>query len=605
MLARRRGPGRDGGPHAESALHFYPDADVICDVGGQDIKLIVLQERPGQGLQAQHAVLGRQRLLPAVARPRRFGFTVEELRRHRLQRRVDAELRLRLRRVHAVGHRRLPAPGLDSPRRSWPAWPPCCRRTSGSTSPRSRTWRSWARTSCCRAARSTTWPRSSRRSTSSSRASRARAWRPSVIVHKHCGESGAIGAALEARAPLRTNGRRTALHRPATRCRQIEYRDHARRGHALLLLQEQVPAHVHRRRTGSPAPTRRRRCAARASSKMRIEGAAGRGEQRLIIATVREGHGRGRRVAMREIKKGSTRPRTPIPTSPRLARRGRVPQPRRRRQRRPTRRPSARLTAAQPAGADELVRQRRASRPHRHAPRAQHVLDRPALHRLLRVAGRRRRRTSSTRDYTTEELYKEGAKRGAIDPCFPSKIGIPHVHNLLYKHHEKKPLDVIFFPMIDALPTRSMVHAQAQPRLPDGDGHAGGGEGGLHQGGRPLRRDGHRATSTRSSTSTSRGCSSGRCSTTFGDVLGLSREENDRARGGGLRRPRRLPARPARAGARGPGPARGARTASASCCWAGRTTTTPGINHEILDEFQKLGYPVFTQDALPIDDDIL
>ena len=28
-------------------------------------------------------------------------------------------------------------------------------------------------------------------------------------------------------------------------------------------------------------------------------------------------------------------------------------------------------------------------------------------------------------DYTTEELYKEGAKRGAIDPCFPSKIGIP------------------------------------------------------------------------------------------------------------------------------------------------------------------------------------
>ena len=35
-------------------------------------------------------------------------------------------------------------------------------------------------------------------------------------------------------------------------------------------------------------------------------------------------------------------------------------------------------------------------------------------------------------DYTTEELYKAGAKRGAIDPCFPSKIGIPHVHNLLY-----------------------------------------------------------------------------------------------------------------------------------------------------------------------------
>jgi predicted nucleotide-binding protein (sugar kinase/HSP70/actin superfamily) len=31
----------------------------------------------------------------------------------------------------------------------------------------------------------------------------------------------------------------------------------------------------------------------------------------------------------------------------------------------------------------------------------------------------------------------------------------------------------------------------------------------------------------------------------------------------------------------------------------------PGINHEILVEFQKLGYPVFTQDSLPIDDDML
>jgi predicted nucleotide-binding protein (sugar kinase/HSP70/actin superfamily) len=29
----------------------------------------------------------------------------------------------------------------------------------------------------------------------------------------------------------------------------------------------------------------------------------------------------------------------------------------------------------------------------------------------------------------------------------------------------------------------------------------------------------------------------------------------------------------------------------------------PGVNHEILEEFQKLGYPVFAQDSVPIDDD--
>src|SRR6202021_1853923 len=31
----------------------------------------------------------------------------------------------------------------------------------------------------------------------------------------------------------------------------------------------------------------------------------------------------------------------------------------------------------------------------------------------------------------------------------------------------------------------------------------------------------------------------------------------------------------------------------------------PGLNHEILDEFQKLGYPIFSQSTLPLDDDLL
>ena len=30
--------------HTQSALHFYADADVICDVGGQDIKIIILKD---------------------------------------------------------------------------------------------------------------------------------------------------------------------------------------------------------------------------------------------------------------------------------------------------------------------------------------------------------------------------------------------------------------------------------------------------------------------------------------------------------------------------------------------------------------------------------
>ena len=48
-------------------------------------------------------------------------------------------------------------------------------------------------------------------------------------------------------------------------------------------------------------------------------------------------------------------------------------------------------------------------------------------------------------DYTSQELYRAGASRGAIDPCFPAKIGISHVYNLIQEKHRKKPLDVIFF----------------------------------------------------------------------------------------------------------------------------------------------------------------
>src|SRR5262249_45897524 len=31
----------------------------------------------------------------------------------------------------------------------------------------------------------------------------------------------------------------------------------------------------------------------------------------------------------------------------------------------------------------------------------------------------------------------------------------------------------------------------------------------------------------------------------------------------------------------------------------------PGVNHEIMDEFQKLGYPIFSQGTLPLDEDLL
>jgi len=52
-------------------------------------------------------------------------------------------------------------------------------------------------------------------------------------------------------------------------------------------------------------------------------------------------------------------------------------------------------------------------------------------------------------DETTEEMWVEGGKYGSIDPCYPSKVAQAHLHNLLFTHHtEKKKLNYIFFPIL-------------------------------------------------------------------------------------------------------------------------------------------------------------
>ena len=82
-------------------------------------------------------------------------------------------------------------------------------------------------------------------------------------------------------------------------------------------------------------------------------------------------------------------------------------------------------------------------------------------------------------DYTTQELYRAGASRGAIDPCFPAKIGISHVYNLIQEKHRKKPLNVIFFPMYDVL-SSPLVKIVAANACPDRNRDSGNREGCVH-----------------------------------------------------------------------------------------------------------------------------
>jgi activator of 2-hydroxyglutaryl-CoA dehydratase/predicted nucleotide-binding protein (sugar kinase/HSP70/actin superfamily) len=57
---------------------------------------------------------------------------------------------------------------------------------------------------------------------------------------------------------------------------------------------------------------------------------------------------------------------------------------------------------------------------------------------------------------TTEELWVEGGKYGSIDPCFPSKVAQAHIHDLLFNQHDPergRALKYIFFPILTHVPS--------------------------------------------------------------------------------------------------------------------------------------------------------
>ncbi len=55
-------------------------------------------------------------------------------------------------------------------------------------------------------------------------------------------------------------------------------------------------------------------------------------------------------------------------------------------------------------------------------------------------------------DESGEEMFAEGGKYGSVDPCYPSKVVQAHFHQLLFKAHSERPLDVIFFPILTHVP---------------------------------------------------------------------------------------------------------------------------------------------------------
>ena len=201
-------------------------------------------------------------------------------------------------------------------------------------------------------------------------------------------------------------------------------------------------------------------------------------------------------------------------------------------------------------------------------------------------------------DYTDDQMYREGSRRGSIDPCFPVKVAISHVHNLIHK----KRVDIIFFPQIMNVPSE-VYNSQNSWTCPTVEGipdvvkaaftterdvFAEKGVG-YHD---PILHMAEPNLFER------------QMFLMFRRFLGMSREENRKAMEQGYRaqktyfsvlrqRGREVLDRLEQEGRIG-------------VVLLGRPYhNDPGIHHEIPMEIQKLGYPVFTVDSLPTDADIL
>jgi len=201
-------------------------------------------------------------------------------------------------------------------------------------------------------------------------------------------------------------------------------------------------------------------------------------------------------------------------------------------------------------------------------------------------------------DYTDDQMYREGSHRGSIDPCFPAKVAVSHVHNLLYK----KKVDVIFFPVIMNLPTE--IHdCQASWSCPTVQG---------------IPEVVKAAFTTERNAFAERDVGyydpvlhmaephlfERQMYLFFRKLLGMSRQENRMAMEQGYRALNSFLS----------GMRRRAREVLDQLEQEGRVGVVllarpyhndPGIHHDIPAQIQKLGYPVFSIDSLPTDADIM
>ncbi len=580
--------------HAESALHYYDNVDVICDVGGQDIKIMALRDGSVKDFKLNtQCSAGNGYFLQSTAGG--FGIPIEEF----AETAFEAEAMPNFGYGCAVF---MQSDIVDFQRQGWS--PSEIMAGLANVLPKN-IWLYVAQIpNLAKLGTRFVLQGGTQRNLAAVKAQvdfiesryRGKSVKPEVIVHKHCGESGAIGAALEA-ARLAENGRVTSFigldataHVSYTTTTSESTRCHFCKNECLrTFIDVEIGHHEHHQ---GEVDTELSAQGSHKSTVPLVPGA-----RRLIVGNSCE-KGLVEDVdAMRVIKKELDAALGASPNlmsaSAKAVFKSLKPQivadpP-----------PKVRITPEQKRRA-ELVEKRKTIRIG--IPRVLNAYStNPLFSAYFESLGVPPRNLVYS-DFSTEELYKEGAKRGSIDPCFPSKLALPHVHNLIYKKHAKKPLDYIFFPMIDDLRSE-LDHTQGCRACPTVTASPETVKAAFTKEGDLFAEKGITYLDPMVNVAQPR-LFARQMFLAFKDILGLTRGENQRAVEAGFDALDRFENEMRRVGREALEKIE--KENKLGIVVLGRPYhNDPGINHDIMVEFQKLGYPVFTQDSLPMDDDIL
>jgi activator of 2-hydroxyglutaryl-CoA dehydratase/predicted nucleotide-binding protein (sugar kinase/HSP70/actin superfamily) len=568
--------------HAQAALQYFADPHVIVDVGGQDIKLIVLKDgRVKEFRLNTQCSAGNGYFLQSIAEA--WGLCVEEY----------AQRAFAARRMPIFGYGCavfLQSDIVNAQRQGWQ--PEEILAGLAAVLPKNIFYYVAAVASPARLGTRFVLQGGTQNNLAVVKAEvdfiRAAfdgtGTEPHIFVHPHRGESGAIGAALEA-IRLVHEGRRTTFIGVAAaqaivyrmQCNEETRCSFCKNACLRTFVDVRLPAGAERATTRDAAPGawQARRFVMATCEQGAAQNATEMRDIKSEIDAVKAAHPNLVEIAAREVWKPQRPPHVADAIPPR---------------------------AWTPRMRTRTARLRRRSQLRIGIPRALNFYAYAPLFSAYFESLGVAPANIVYSDYTSTQLYRSGGSRGAIDPCFPSKVALAHVHNLVRVKHARRPLDCVFFPMFDVLES-SLVNVRANNACPtaavtpevikaaftrETDVFADSGMAYLD----PIVDLSNRRLFARQML---------RC---WDPYLGLSEAENWRAVEAGF--------------------------AAYDACWAAIRARArlaldaleredrlgivvlarpyhhdPGVNHDILEQLQKLGYPIFSQHTLPHDEDLL